>query len=96
VADTGSGIPGPAVAHLRPVLLDEGNRKRHRARTVDYLRNHPGARRDHQVCQRSRPGYSVYAGAPALVRPRRDRRAGAEQAGLTCRASLRRILRPRP
>ena len=40
------GHPGrSAVAHLRPVLHDQGHRQGHRARAVDHLRHRAGARR---------------------------------------------------
>ena len=63
-----SGIPRrTAVAHLRSVLHDQGDREGHRARAVDHLRHRAGARRHDHLRERARPGHAVQPDAAARV-----------------------------
>ena len=74
VADTGSGIPRrAAVADLRSVLHDQGDRQGHRPRPVDHLRHRAGARRHDHLRQRRRAGHAVRPVAAAGAGRPRDR-----------------------
>ncbi len=56
-----------AVADLRPVLHDQGDRQGHGPRPVHHLRHRAGARRDDHLRQLHGPGDAIHADAAARV-----------------------------
>ena len=72
-----------ALADLRSVLHDQGDRQGHRPRPVDHLRDRAGARRHDHLRQLHRQGHALHARAAARVVAGRRGGARREQAGLT-------------